>query len=55
MRDIFARARRDDGSTTMEYAMIVLVAVALAGLLLKAVTSPEVYSKLLSLIERSVS
>lgn len=55
MPKIFAWVRRDEGSTTMEYAMIVVVAVALAGLLLKAVTSPEVYTKLFNLIVRSVS
>ena len=55
MQRIFARARGDEGSSTVEYAIIVVVAAALAGLLLKAVTSPQVYDKLFNLVLRSIA
>jgi len=55
MRRILARARGDQGSSTVEYAIVVVVAAALAGLLLKVVTSPEVYDKLFNLVLRSIA
>jgi hypothetical protein len=46
--------RRDDGMSTAEYAVGTVAAVALAGVLLKVVTSPSVQSALTEIINHAL-
>ncbi|WP_249416028.1 DUF4244 domain-containing protein [Streptomyces sp. TS71-3] len=46
---------RDAGMTTAEYAMGMIVAVALAGVLYKVVTSPPVSRMLQGVVERALN
>lgn len=46
--------RRDDGMTTVEYAVGTLAAVAFAGVLLKVLTSGTVQSALTAIVERAL-
>ncbi len=54
MRRLLRRMRADNGMTTAEYAVGTLAAVALAGLLLKVVTSGPIEHALSRLIERAL-
>lgn len=45
----------DEGSTTAEFAMVTLAAVAFAGLLISILSSGDVRGMLMSLISRALS
>ena len=50
-----ARARRDDGAATAEYAITIMAAVAFAGLLVVIMRSGEVQQILTDLVRNALS
>jgi hypothetical protein len=54
LRGLLARARRDAGMNTAEYAVGTLAAVAFAGLLLKVLTSDSVQKMLTAIVQRAL-
>lgn len=48
------RPRRDDGMTTVEYAVGTLAAVAFAGVLLRVLTSDTVRNALSGIVQRAL-
>ena len=48
------RNRRDDGMTTVEYAVGTLAAVAFAGVLLRVLTSDTVQAALTGIVQRAL-
>jgi hypothetical protein len=51
---LLAHRRREEGSISIEYAMVIIVGVALAGVLLATVTSDGVKTHLLNIVMRSI-
>jgi hypothetical protein len=49
-----ARLRRDEGMSTVEYAVGTLAAAALGGVLYKVLTNPAVQAALTAVIERAL-
>jgi hypothetical protein len=54
VRKLLARLRRDDGMSTIEYAIGTLAAAAFAGILLKVLTSGNVQSALTAIIDKAL-
>jgi hypothetical protein len=50
-----ARARRDDGAATAEYAITIMAAVGFAGLLVVIMRSPEVQQILTDLVRNALA
>lgn len=55
IRKLRERFRRDDGMTTAEYAVGIIAAVALAGVLYKVVTSPAVATALTTIVKDALA
>lgn len=47
--------RREEGSISVEYAMVIIVCVGLAGILLAVVTSDAMKTHLMNIVMRSVA
>ncbi|QEO08699.1 DUF4244 domain-containing protein [Protaetiibacter larvae] len=54
-RRIIARARRDEGAATAEYAITIMAAVGFAGLLVVIMRSGEVQQILTDLVRNALS
>ena len=54
MRPLLARAARDDGMSTAEYAVGTVAACGFAGLLLKLLTSPQVLDLLTGIVTKAL-
>lgn len=48
-----AKLQEERGASTAEYAIVIMAAVALAGVLVAIMRSPEVQGMLLDLVERA--
>ncbi len=53
-RDLLARIDNDRGAVTAEYAVIIMAAVAFAGVLVAIMRSGEVRAFLLELVQRAL-
>jgi hypothetical protein len=55
LRRLAARARRDDGAATAEYAITIMAAVGFAGLLVVIMRSAEVQQILTDLVRHALA
>jgi len=55
LQRIRRRLRDDAGTSTAEYAVLIMVAVAFAGVMMKVLTSSTVYSELSNLVTSALN